>query len=229
METQKEAPKSKGVVSVKLNDAEKSALAQQAESEGITISQLLRKKLKEESKQGQGPATTETSGAAVLSTESLLNIDSLIDEKLAAIDEKLGAIDEKVRMTNETNPVKDYLKKLAGETPENPATFTDDEDEAFKEVIEAMRAETIGNLLLEQNSVPITPLFINEIQRRTFKEMMEKRNEVISEKLLSFTQLFQKAIAQAFADDCRRLYDRNLFKATYGFNYEECRAVFFEE
>lgn len=225
MENVKESPKTKGVVSVKLNDADKSALAQQAEKEGITISQLLRKKLKEESKEPPGSSVEKVESdtkSINLSTEALLNIDALIDEKLGSVNENFAAL-------NSISPVKDYLKKLAGETPENPATFTDQEDKAFKEIVEAMKAENIENLLLEHNSVPISPLFENEIQRRTFKEMLEKRNEIVSEKMPSFNQVFMKAIGKAFDEDCRSAYNKNLFKAMYGFTYDEFKAVFFPE
>ena len=66
----------------------------------------------------------------------------------------------------------------------------------------------------------------NALQEKMYKEMVKKRNEVISEKVPKLQSVFEKAIAKAFFEDCRTLYNKALFKATYGFEYSELEAVF---
>jgi len=213
--------KTNNVVSVKLDDIQKSELLLQAESEGLTLSQFLRKKLNEDKSQGKpvvakteetaAPAKMEVT-AGEISIQSLISIDEIVKENLSTI--------------GRVAPEREYLKKIAGQSTENPDTLSFEEEEFLKKLSEGIKAETTEGLLQEHNSVPISPLFHNDMQRRFFKEMLEKRNEVISEKLQSFNQIFMQAIGTAFLDDCKILYNRNLFKATYGFNYDEFKAVF---
>jgi hypothetical protein len=218
----KDTKKTKAVVSVKLDDTQKSALALQAEKEGLSLSDFLRKKLSEE-KSAEIPSqvieqNTPAAPANVavmateLSTESLIAIDELLTEKLVVI--------------NTVAPEREYLKKLAGQSAENPYTLSFEEENFLKILSEGIKAETVEGLLLEHNSVPIAPMFANELQKRKFFEMLEKRNEVLTEKMPSFNKVFMDAIAKAFLDDCRALYNRNLFNATYGFSYDQFKAVF---
>jgi arsenate reductase-like glutaredoxin family protein len=211
---------SKGVVSVKLDDTQKTELLLQAESEGLTLSEFLRKKLHEEKEEAKKEAPSNDTAVPLktvvqdlpISLSSLLAIDEIIKENLNAVPH--------------VAPERDFLRKIAGQTTENPDTLSFEEETFLKTLSESIKTEALEDLLQEHNSVPIAPLFINELQRRTFKEMLQKRNEIVNEKTPSFNQVFINAIANAFADDCRTLYNRNLFKATYGFNYDEFKAVF---
>ncbi len=206
-----------GVVSVKLNENEKEELEKEAKQEGITISDLLRKKLaqhREMQTKLQNTNNTYPTGQHI-SAESLNSIDKIVAEKVNS----LKAIP----------PERDYLKKIASKEPENINTLTLDEEKYLNKLMEVVKAECVEDLLLEHNSVPIFLMLKNEMQIRIFGEMVKKRNEVVSEKLPSFNQLFSKSISSTFFEDCNSLYYKNLFKSTYGITYDEFRAVFFDE
>lgn len=214
-------------ISAKLSSSEKNQLEQLAAEQGITVTQAI-KNLITEAKKESSPYPglkkdelpgTQSNNVINLSDESLELIANVVSKVVVASTAKAenGA-------TVIVSPDREHLRKLAGLQPESDFVLNTEEETYLGNLKEAIQAEIRSNLLEEENSVPV-PMG-NALQEKMYREMVRKRNEVISEKTPKLQTVFQKAIEKAFFDDCYSLYNKGLFKATYGFEYSELKAVF---
>jgi hypothetical protein len=131
-----------------------------------------------------------------------------------------------VSTPTEASPEREYLRKIAGLEPESDNTLSLEEEAYLTNLKEAITADVRETLLRKENSVFLDLVDNTPLQKEMFLKMVERREEVANDKLPTFTQVFQSAIAEAFFANARSLYNNTLFKATYGFDYSEFKAVF---
>lgn len=124
------------------------------------------------------------------------------------------------------SPEREYLRKLSGLPPMSQAALDVPEEKYLKDLREAILADVTETLLLEHNSIPI--IFKNKLQERMFKQMQEARAKIASKDIAPLQDVLQKAVLKAFFDNASSLYNSGLFKATYGFSYNEFKACFSE-
>lgn len=213
-----------GVVSVKLDRSTQEQVEKAAAESGLTKSDYIRKLLNEAKSESEG-VKPQTEVTAIVNQVQACN---LTDESLATIANLVSkVIKDAIPAPVYLSPERDLLTKLANKEPEGKQTLTNDEETYLKTLNEANRAELLETLLTENNSVPMYEM--SEIQKRVFNSMVLNRGKVVSEKIPSLTKLFQIAIERAFAESAKALYNAGLFKATYGIEYAEFKAVFLEE
>ena len=214
------------IVSVKLDSEQQTKLEQEAAERGCTMSELLRYKLEEKKAETSkaippAPAGSPVPQIANLSDEALLNIASMVSIAVK------GSLPQSIEVSTpvEQNPEREYLRKISGLEPEEETTLTDEEETYLQNLKESIEADLRTSLLKVENSIPY-PIGGDLIQTKMFKDLLAKREETSSEKTPSLTTIFQSAIGEAFFADARRLYNSGLFRATYGFEYSEFKAVF---
>lgn len=215
-------------ISAKLNSSEKNQLEQLAAEQGITVTQAIKNLIAEAKKESSpypGLKKDELPGmhspnVTTLSDESVELIANVVSKVVVASTAKVE--NEAIVIVS---PDREHLRKLAGLKPESDFVLNTDEETYLGNLKEAIQADVRSSLLVEENSVPV-PTMGNALQEKMYREMVGKRNEVISEKMPNLQTVFQKAILRAFFDDCYSLYNKGLFKATYGFEYSELKAVF---
>lgn len=228
MDTTKNANDNK-TVSTKLDAATQSQLEAKAALLGVSVAEYLRNIAKDALAENVpvAPVVSNSNSpvsvapAPALSENDLTAIVTAVSSVLAA---SLPVVAPTEKSTTVVNPEREYLRKISGLEPESDFTLNTKEEEYLSTLKQAIQADVTENLLLEQHSVPV-PMG-NALQEKMYKEMVVKRNEVISEKVPKMQSVFEQAIINAFFEDCKRLYNKGLFKATYGFDYSEFEAVF---
>jgi len=224
--TENKTTKSK-VVSVKLDSTQQTKLEQEAAEQGKTISEILRQKLDETKAETvatlpQVLAGTPLPTAATLDDATMLNIAGIVTK---AVRESLPQSIE-VSTPLEIAPEREYLRKIAGQVLESENTLTIEEETYLSNLKEAIEADVRETFLTNEKSILFPLNTENKLQVEMFEKMLERREATATEKLPTFTKVFQDAIAKAFFDNANSLYNSMLFKATYGFEYSEFKAVF---
>lgn len=214
-------------ISAKLSSSEKTQLEQLAAEKGITVTQAIKDFIADAKKETAIPGTIKKEELPGYPTAQILNLSDESVELVANVVSKVVAASIPQVGKDATvivSPDREHLRKLAGLDPESDFVLSAAEETYLANLKEGIEADVRSNLLVEENSVPV-PMG-NALQEKMYKQMVKKRNEVVSEKVPKLQTVFEKAITKAFFDDCYRLYDRGLFKATYGFEYSELKAVF---
>lgn len=219
--------KNKKTVSVKLDSSTQTEIEQKAKEAGQTVSQYLRKIISDAKTQNKATAPVQAPGSQPLS------IVSLDDETLLLVADVVtkavkGSLPRSINIDfpPPIAPERNYLRKISGMLPEDEYTLSEEEETYLSNLKEAITADVRTTLLLQENSVAFPTEKNSVIQKNMMKAMIEKREITASEKTPTLTKVFQSAIAAAFFEDAERLYNNSLFKATYGFEYKEFKAVF---
>lgn len=219
----------KAVVSVKLDTTEQNEIQKAAQEKGVTTSDYLRGIISD-AKQTNALASTDKKidTAANPASEKVVSESILSDESVLLLADVVSkVISASISKPLVLSPDREHLRKLAGKEPEQEQTLSVAEEAYLQTLNEAIRADVTETLLLEHNCVPYP--HGSPIKQRLFKQMLEKRNEVVSEKIPSLISVLQDAVIKAFHEDCNRMWNRNLFKSTYGIDYNEYKAVYTQE
>jgi antitoxin component of RelBE/YafQ-DinJ toxin-antitoxin module len=222
-----ETTKSTKTVSAKLSSSEKNQLEQLAAEKGITVTQAIKNLIAEAKNETATPSTKELEEVPGSSNPQSIKLSDESLELIANVVSKV-VVASTTKVENEAkvivSPDREHLRKLAGLEPESDFVLSETEEKYLSTLKEAIKAQVRENFLLEENSVPV-PMG-NALQEKMYKEMIAKRNEVISDKVPKLQTVFEEAITKAFFEDCTSLWNKNLFKATYGITHSEFEAVF---
>jgi hypothetical protein len=213
------------VVSVKLPIETQTQLETEAAENGISLSELMRQKLEQSKAQTQKELPPVAAGTPTPQVATLDDVTQVTFLKMVAETVKNSLPNIEVTIPVEPSPVNEYLKEILGLEPESENTLTPQAKEFLNNLTESIKADLRTDWLKENKSV-LYPLSTNKLQLEMFNKMLERREETATEKIPSFTSVFQNALAKAFFENANSLYNSMLFKATYGFDYNEFKAVF---
>ena len=214
------------VVSVKLDSTQQTKLEQMAAEQGVTVSEILRQKLNDTKAETVATLPPIAAGAtaptvATLDDATIINIAAIVAETVKS--SQLSIIE--VNTPTDTKIEREYLRKIAGLSFDETTTLSIEEETFLTNLKEAISAELREKWLLKENSV-LMPQGETPLQQKMMLEMIAIRETLISEKLKSFSDVFNEALSNSFFKDAESLYNNMLFKATYGFEYKEFKAVF---
>ena len=214
------------VVSVKLDSTQQTKLEQLAAEQGVTVSEILRQKLNDTKAETVATLPPIAAGAtaptvATLDDATIINIAAIVAETVKS--SQLSIIE--VNTPTDTKIEREYLRKIAGLSFDETTTLSIEEETFLTNLKEAISAELREKWLLKENSV-LMPQGETPLQQKMMLEMIAIRETLISEKLKSFSDVFNEALSNSFFKDAESLYNNMLFKATYGFEYKEFKAVF---
>lgn len=209
----------KEVVNVRLDSTSKTLLEEKAAAAGQTVADYLRKLINDAQAQNKPPE-----GATVVTLHPTV-IEALAGVLSTVVSESLPQYFE-LSTPVQASPEREYLRKLEGLEPESENTLTVEQEESLQALRNEVVETTTNRLLLQHYSVAIGFDTLNVVQQNMLKNMLEKRELSATENLPTLTAVFKNAIWKALETDSIALWNKHLFKATYGFEHKEFEAVF---
>ena len=161
--------------------------------------------------------------APALSENDLTAIVTAVSNVLEAA---LPAVASTDKATVVISADREHLRKLAGKSLETDYILSADEENYVSNLKGAIEADVLETMLVKHGCVPMPNDGMSPLQKDMVQKMFEAREKFVSDKLPTLTTVLQKTIWAAFIEDASRLYNNSLFKATYGIEYKEFKAVF---
>jgi hypothetical protein len=229
--TQTKTTNENKTVSTKLDAVTQSQLEAKAALLGVSVAEYLRNIAKDALAENVpvAPVVSNSNSpepvapAPALSENDLTAIVTAVSNVLEAT---LPAVAPSDKQAVVISADREHLRKLAGKSLETDYILSTEEEKYVSDLKEAIEADVLETMLLKQNSVPMPADLMSPLQKDMVQKMFEAREKFVSEKLPTLTTVLQKTIWAAFIEDASRLYNNSLFKATYGFEYREFKAVF---